>query len=133
MMMKKLVLLFAILTAVLAAPVAIGASSQVFAVDVFPVCNGKASSTDVCQNVNNHGTAGDNPIIGVLKVAIGILSIIVGIAAVIMIIVAGLSFITANGDAQAVARARSSIIYALIGVVIVAFSQAIVKFILNKL
>ena len=131
--MKKLLLLFATFVALIAAPVAISANSQVFAVDVFPACNDKASSTDVCQNVKNHGTAGDNPIIGVLKVAIEILSIVVGITAVIMIIVAGLSFMTANGDAQAMARARSSIIYALVGIVIVGVSQSIVAFVLNKL
>ena len=40
-----------------------------------------------------------------------------------MIIVAGLSFITANGDAQAIAKARGSIIYALVGIVIVGIAQ----------
>ena len=61
------------------------------------------------------------------------MSIIIGIAAVIMVIVGGLSLITANGDAQAIARARSSIIYALVGIVIAALAQILVAFVLNKL
>jgi hypothetical protein len=109
-----------------------GLAAQASAVDVFPACEGSASKTEVCQNINP-GKPGTNPIIKGLKVAIIIISSIVGVAAVIMIIVAGLAFITANGDAQAVARARGSIIYALIGLVIVALAQSLVFFILNKL
>lgn len=102
------------------------------AANVFPACAGNAKNTDVCKEVTP-GKPGQNPIIKGLKVAITIISIIVGIAAVIMIIVAGLSFMTANGDAQAVAKARGSIIYALIGLIIVALAQALVIFVLNKL
>lgn len=131
-MMRSISLSFARLVAILLLPFVIGLSAQVAAVDVFP-CEGKAVSTDVCQNVKDPANAGKNPIIGLVKSVITVLSIIIGVAAVIAIIVGGLSLITSSGDAQAIANARRSIIYALIGVVIVLIAQALVAFVLNKL
>lgn len=66
-----------------------------------------------------------------LSFALNTLSLVAGIAAVIMIIVAGLKFITAQGDAGAVATARTSMIYALAGLVIVSLAQVIVHFVLS--
>lgn len=131
--MRQLVLSILRLTALLILPLALSLSVTASAVDVFPICDGNASTTDVCQSVPNHGTAGENPIIKAIKFIILILSFIIGIAAVIMIIMAGLWFITANGDAQAVARARSAVLYALIGVVVVLLAQSLVAFVLNKI
>jgi hypothetical protein len=130
--MRQLFLSILRLTALLVLPLALSLGVTASAVDVFPVCDGNASTTDVCQSVPNHGTAGDNPIIKALKFIILILSFIIGIVSVIMIIMAGLWFITANGDPQAVARARNTILYALIGVAVVLLAQSLVAFVLNK-
>jgi len=120
--------------ALLALPVTLlVATPNVAAVDVFPVCTVTANTTDVCESVPDHGTAGENPIIKALKLTIEVLSLIIGITAVIMIIVGGLWFITANGDPQAIGRARSTVIYALIGLAVAAFAQIIVSFVIGKL
>jgi len=79
------------------------------------------------------GGAGAGTLNNAVKQTINILSIIVGIAAVIVIIISGLRFITASGDAASVATARNGIIYAVVGLVIVALAQAIVHFVLGKL
>jgi hypothetical protein len=63
---------------------------------------------------------------------VNLLTVIVGIAAVIMIIVNGLRFITAGGDSNSVNSARNGVIYALIGLVIVALAQVIVRFVLSR-
>jgi len=63
---------------------------------------------------------------------VNILTIVVGVIAVIMIIVAGAKFITSGGDTSKVAGARSSIIYAVIGLVIVVLAQTIVHYVINK-
>jgi hypothetical protein len=76
----------------------------------------------------NAGNKVDDIIAGVIK----ILSFIVGFVAVVMVIVGGLKFITANGDSGAIASARSTIIYALIGIAIVAIAQILVHFVINK-
>ena len=63
---------------------------------------------------------------------IDVISVIVGIIAVIMIIVAGLRYITSGGKQESVTGAKNTILYAVIGLVIVALAQLIVHFVLNK-
>lgn len=67
-----------------------------------------------------------------ISTAVNILTAIVGIAAVIMIIINGLRFITANGDSNSISAARTGIIYALVGLVVAAMAQIIVRFILSR-
>lgn len=64
--------------------------------------------------------------------AINIFSIIVGIIAVIMIIVGGFKYITSGGDSGNITSAKNTIIYAVIGLVIVALAQFLVQFVLDK-
>jgi hypothetical protein len=63
---------------------------------------------------------------------INIFSIVVGIVAVIMIIIGGFKYITSGGDSGNVTGAKNTILYAIIGLVIVALAQFIVKFVLSK-
>lgn len=62
---------------------------------------------------------------------IDILSLIIGIVAVIMIIVGGLKYVLSSGDPSNITSAKNTIIYAIVGLVIVAFAQAIVAFALD--
>ena len=64
-----------------------------------------------------------------VNTVINVISIIAGIAAIIMIIVSGLKYITSGGDSNKVASAKSTLIYALIGVVIAALAQFLVHFV----
>jgi hypothetical protein len=94
-----------------------------------------AAKTAVCAGVNNATgtcTGGGPEITKVVKSVIQILSVIAGIAAVIMLIIGGLRYITAGGDASGTASAKSTIIYALVGLVVVAFAQIIVRYVLGK-
>ena len=63
---------------------------------------------------------------------INILSVIVGVLAVIMIIFAGFRYITSAANEQAVASAKRTLIYAIVGLILVAFSQIIVRFVLKE-
>jgi len=63
---------------------------------------------------------------------INVFSVIVGIIAVIMIIVGGFKFITSGGDSGKVTSARNTIIYAIIGLIIVALAQTIARFVLSS-
>src|SRR3546814_10141281 len=67
-----------------------------------------------------------------VKGAINLLSILVGLVAVIMLIVGGFRYVTSGGDANATKGARDTILYALVGLVVVAIAQAIVKFVLEQ-
>lgn len=63
---------------------------------------------------------------------INIISVIVGIVAVIMIIWGGFKYITSGGDSGNVTGAKNTILYAIIGLIIVALAQFIVRFVLSK-
>lgn len=63
---------------------------------------------------------------------INIFSVVVGIVAVIMIIIGGFRYIVSGGDSGNVTNAKNTILYALIGLVIVALAQFIVRFVLGK-
>ena len=63
---------------------------------------------------------------------INIFSWIVGAVSVIMIIYGGFRYITSGGDSNGVTAAKNTILYAIIGLVIVALAQIIVNFVLNK-
>jgi len=68
-----------------------------------------------------------------ITTALNIISAVAGIAAVAMIIVAGARFAGSAGNENAVKGAKSAIIYAIIGIVIVATAQIMVHFVINGL
>ena len=82
-----------------------------------------------CQTSTSGGVTGFNKL---LTEIINVVSVIVGIIAVIMIIFAGFRYITSGGASDKVGNAKNTILYALIGLVVVALAQLIVKFVLNK-
>jgi hypothetical protein len=87
-----------------------------------------AFGTDTC-NVTT--TGGAQSLASIAKTAVNVLSLIVGIVAVIMIIYGGLRYITSGGDSGSVGNAKNTLIYAIIGLIIVALAQLIVHFVLN--
>lgn len=70
---------------------------------------------------------------GLAKSVINILSWIVGVASVIMIVIGGMKYVTSNGDSGGIASAKNTIIYAVVGLVIAIFAQAIVRFVIGKI
>ncbi len=93
---------------------------------------GCGANLDVTATNCNTQTAGStNSLQEVLTKGVNIFSIIVGIIAVIMIIVGGLKYITSGGDSGNVSSAKNTIIYAIVGLIIVALAQFIVRFVLG--
>lgn len=68
----------------------------------------------------------------IITLIINIFSLIVGVIAVIMIIVGGLKYITSGGDSGNISSAKNTILYAVIGLVVVALAQFVVRFVLTK-
>ncbi|MDB5166141.1 MAG: hypothetical protein JWM37_213 [Candidatus Saccharibacteria bacterium] len=94
-----------------------------------------ASKTEACTGINPDGTnacAGAADPSKLVKVIINILSFIVGMLAVLFLIIGGFRYITSNGDSNRTGQAKSTIIYALIGLFIVAIAQLIVNFVLTQ-
>lgn len=67
-----------------------------------------------------------------IRKIVNILSAIVGVVAVIMIIYGGFRYITSGGNDTSVTSAKNTILYAIIGLVVVALSQIIVHFVLGQ-
>ena len=80
------------------------------------------STTDATKRIND-----------IVHTVINLFSAIVGIVAVVMIIVGGLRYITSGGNDTSVTSAKNTLLYAIIGLVIVALAQIIVRFTLNKI
>lgn len=83
-------------------------------------------------NCNTQGDTTSKPINKVIHTIINLLSVAVGIVAVIMIIVGGLRYITSGGSDTSVTSAKNTILYAIIGLIIVALAQILVRFVLSK-
>jgi uncharacterized membrane protein YuzA (DUF378 family) len=64
--------------------------------------------------------------------AVKILSIVVGIAAVIMVIISGFKYITSGGDSAKVGSAKTTLIYALVGIAVAALAQVMVHYVINS-
>jgi uncharacterized membrane protein YidH (DUF202 family) len=103
------------------------------------ICRGAATLQVSSQNAGNEectsGADGQDPstkVNDLIRQIINIFSVIVGIVAVIMIIYGGFKYITSGGDSNNITGAKNTILYAIIGLIIVALAQFIVRFILSK-
>lgn len=65
----------------------------------------------------------------IINVALGI----IGLVAVVMIIVGGLNYTTSAGDAAKVKKAKDTIMYGVIGLVVALLAFAIVNFVLTNI
>lgn len=92
------------------------------------VCAALDAGNDCTKN-----PTGSVNINSVIATVINILSFVTAVVAVVMIIVAGFRYITAAGDSSKLTGAKNTLIYAIIGLVIVALAQTIVKFVLEGL
>ncbi len=90
--------------------------------------NASGSNTDCSTSTST----GAGKVQGIVTDMINIFSVVVGIISVIMIIYGGFKYITSGGDSGNVTGAKNTIIYAVIGLVVVALAQFIVQFVLNK-
>lgn len=68
-----------------------------------------------------------------LQVALQLIFGVIGALAVVMIIVGAIKYITAEGNPQSAAKARGTIIYAVIGLVVALMAEAIVTFTLSNI
>lgn len=67
-----------------------------------------------------------------IEAVVGILSFVVGVACVLMIIYGAFRVVTSGGNSDTVKSGRSTIIYALIGLMLVLLANVIVSFTYKK-
>jgi hypothetical protein len=69
---------------------------------------------------------------GLIVTASYVIASIAGVAAVIIIVIGGIRFMVSGGDPNSVASARNSIIFALVGLIVIAAAEAIFLFVINN-
>lgn len=67
-------------------------------------------------------------VIDIINAVIGVL----GVVAVVVVIIGGVTYMTSSGDAGKVKKAKDTILYGVIGLVVVALAFAIVNFVLGN-
>ena len=81
---------------------------------------GACGSTDLTSGIKNTAV-----------VVVNILSVVVGVVAVIMIIYGGLRYVTSGGESGNVSSAKNTLLFAIVGLVIVALAQIIVRWVIG--
>jgi hypothetical protein len=102
----------------------------------FACGNPGGSSTDqVRYGADPSGTGTEcsgSEVMSIIRAAINVLSIVIGAAAVFVIILSGLRYVTSGGDSAKVTSAKTTLIYALIGVAVAALAQLLVHLVLYQ-
>ena len=121
--LKQIITTMLIMLGVLLVPL----SATANAVNVFGGCpqTGNTAGT-IC------GSQGDSAktLIGNI---VNILIYIAGAIAVIVIIVGGIKYVTSGGDSSQMSNAKNTILYAVIGLVVVVMAYGIVQFVLANI
>lgn len=102
------------------------------AVDVLDCSDPEVAQTDFCKGkaAENRDLLGAD---GIITSVIQLIVYMTGAISVIMVVIGGFRYVLSGGDSNATAGAKNTIMYALIGVVVAIFAQAIVSLVLSKL
>lgn len=92
-------------------------------------CQHGSTTGLVCSDTLPHAAANQQTITNVLNIVF----VIVGALAFLMIVIAGFRYVLSGGESTKVAEARKMIIYAAVGLLVVALAAAIVNFVLGKI
>ena len=123
--------------ALVAIPIALPAVAHAASAADINNCLASGSGLSITGGVNDDctdpGTSnGTTKINNLITTIVNIFSAVVGIISVIMIIVGGFQYVVSNGDSGKIGTAKTTIIYAIVGLIVVAFAQFLVQFVLNK-
>ena len=89
---------------------------------------GKAADSGINQVGN-----GDSDLVGKVTGILNAVIAVLGIVAVIVIIMGGIGYMTSSGDSAKVKKAKDTILYGVIGLVVVALAFAIVNFVISNI
>lgn len=82
----------------------------------------------ICADINN-----DSQLTTMATNIINTALMIVGVLAVAMIIFSGISYVTSAGDKAKTTKAKNTLIYSIVGLVVAISAYAIVNFVISKL
>ena len=88
-------------------------------------------SISECNIAQEH--AGSNDLMGTINIAINVVLGVLGLLAVIVIIYGGFMYTTSAGDASKIKKAKDTIMYGVVGLVIALLAYAIVNFVVSSI
>jgi hypothetical protein len=92
--------------------------------------SGGTGAEEICAaSANPEDPTGDG---GIIVKAANLLAVVAGIIAVFIMIVSGITMMTSGGDPSKVTKARNTIIYVAIGLVVIILSRTIVVFVVTR-
>jgi hypothetical protein len=127
-MKAKIVLIITLLVFSLAGPAVVPAGI------VQAACNDTTSKKEVVEALGqaSRNACSDNGVSNLVHTIVSILSYVVGVVAIIMILASGFKYITSGGDSAKVSSAKSTLIYALIGIAVAVLAQLLVRFVITQ-
>ena len=105
---------------------------------VFTPAVSAANGINICSNGNENSVycknknTGETQVNGIIKTIVEVLLTAVGAISIIMIVIGGIMFALSSGDAQKAAKARNTVLYAVVGLAVSLFASAIVNFVFNR-
>lgn len=78
------------------------------------------------------GTGAKTDVNGFVAIALNVVFGFIGVIAVVMIVLGGISYATSQGDPGKIQKGKNTILYGIIGLVVVLMAFAIVNFVLKS-
>ena len=105
-------------------------SLKIFGDSSDPLCK-DGSIDDTLKNLAGFTETGTikDPVLSIVQTIL----LIGGILAVVMIIIAGVQMTTSAGNSAAVAKAKNTLMWAIVGLIVIVLAYAIVSFVLARL
>lgn len=99
-----------------------------------------APDSPVCKQADQQTVKNTNPTVDIINSAATVIAVLAGVVAVIMIVVSGFKFATAggaapgqrSGDPNRIKNARATLMYSIIGLVVVALAWTLTRFITER-
>lgn len=90
-------------------------------------CDGEAAKTAVCKS------KGDDDLKTFIKDLVNSLLYVLGAVCVIVIIIAGIFYATSSGNSAQVEKAKNTILYSVVGLIVALLAYAIINWVLGTL
>lgn len=128
--MKKFIYLLAMILVVINYSVPVYAQSPIFgsACNINHQVGGRAVKSAVCSV----GSNASNPFLTLINSVTSLIAYAAGATAVIFLLIGSIKYIASNGDPNSIKSAKNTIIYSLIGIIVIVIARSIIIFALSK-
>ena len=103
------------------------APSAAMAITVWDDACADNPNTALCQGKD------EDKLPDMIKTIVNVLLYVLGAVSVVVIIMAGIFYTVSSGDSAQVTKAKNTLMYAIVGLVVALLSYAIVNFVIDKI